>query len=121
MCKSTDEHKYVLFSSLSTVSSSPRGSRRRSALPARTPIIELTDSRQQGRTAAASDSRVRHTHTHMMAERKRSVVWSYFTTANENLANCDVCKKAVRYCGHFVLLIFMVALYICKSKTFISL
>lgn len=35
-----------------------------------------------------------------MAERKRTVEWSYFTAVNENLANCDVCRKAIRYCGN---------------------
>lgn len=35
-----------------------------------------------------------------MADKKRSVVWKYFTTFNENTANCDICKKAIRYCGN---------------------
>lgn len=34
-----------------------------------------------------------------MPERKRSVVWSYITAVNENAADCDVCRKAVHYCG----------------------
>lgn len=35
----------------------------------------------------------------VMPERKRSVVWSYITAVNENAADCDVCRKAVHYCG----------------------
>ena len=35
-----------------------------------------------------------------IAERKRSVVWRCFMAVNENLANCDVCKKAVLCCGN---------------------
>ena len=35
-----------------------------------------------------------------IAERNRRVMWRYFMAVNENLANCDVCKKAVRYCGN---------------------
>lgn len=35
-----------------------------------------------------------------MAERKRSYVWSYFTSINSNDAVCDTCNKTVRYCGN---------------------
>lgn len=35
-----------------------------------------------------------------MAAHKRSIVWSFFTAINQNVANCDVCKKAVHYCGN---------------------
>lgn len=35
-----------------------------------------------------------------MELKKRSAVWRYFTPVNENTANCDVCKKVIRYCGN---------------------
>lgn len=34
-----------------------------------------------------------------MAEHKRSAVWSYFTAVNENVVNCDACRKALHGCG----------------------
>ncbi|XP_013880468.1 6-pyruvoyl tetrahydrobiopterin synthase [Austrofundulus limnaeus] len=33
-------------------------------------------------------------------QKKRSLVWSYFTCVDENVANCNVCSKCVRYCGN---------------------
>lgn len=33
------------------------------------------------------------------AEWTRSVVWSHFTAVNENVANRNLCRKAVRFCG----------------------
>lgn len=35
----------------------------------------------------------------VMAERKRNVMWRYFTALNENTANWDVWRKAICYCG----------------------
>ena len=35
-----------------------------------------------------------------MAERKRSIVWTYFTTVSSNEATCDLCRKCLRYCGN---------------------
>ncbi|XP_037834874.1 6-pyruvoyl tetrahydrobiopterin synthase isoform X2 [Kryptolebias marmoratus] len=36
----------------------------------------------------------------MAQRRKRSLVWSYFTCANENEASCNLCDKCIRYCGN---------------------
>ena len=36
----------------------------------------------------------------MMAERKRSAVWSYFTVSDRETATCDVCRKAIHFCGN---------------------
>lgn len=41
-------------------------------------------------------SLIRHS---VMAEHKRSAVWSYFTAVNENVVNCDACRKALHGCG----------------------
>ncbi len=27
-------------------------------------------------------------------------MWNYFTAVNENIANCEVCRKSIRYCGN---------------------
>lgn len=35
-----------------------------------------------------------------MAERKRSHVWSYFSSTNSQDAVCDVCRKTIRSCGN---------------------
>lgn len=35
-----------------------------------------------------------------MSERKRSVIWGYFTPVNTDEALCDVCKKKIRHCGN---------------------
>lgn len=37
-----------------------------------------------------TSSLIRHA---VMAERKRRIVRSYFTAVNENIANCDMCRK----------------------------
>ena len=36
----------------------------------------------------------------MMAERKRSAVWSYFTVSDRETTTCDVCRKAIPLCGN---------------------
>ena len=36
----------------------------------------------------------------MMAERKRSAVWSYLTVSDRETATWDICRKAIRFCGN---------------------
>lgn len=36
----------------------------------------------------------------VMAERKRSIIWSYYTPVNNDEASCDVCQKTIRHCGN---------------------
>ena len=36
----------------------------------------------------------------MMAERKRSAVWSYFTVSDIETATCDISRKTIRFCGN---------------------
>lgn len=35
-----------------------------------------------------------------MSERKRSIIWTYFTAVSSNEATCDLCTKCVKYCGN---------------------
>lgn len=35
-----------------------------------------------------------------MAERKTSIMWRHLTTVNESIANSDVCRQTVHYCGN---------------------
>ena len=35
-----------------------------------------------------------------MTERKRSIIWSYFTPVNNDEASCDICQKTIRHCGN---------------------
>ena len=36
----------------------------------------------------------------MLAKRKRSAVWSYFTVSDRETATCYVCRKAIRFSGN---------------------
>ncbi len=36
----------------------------------------------------------------VMTERKRSIIWSYFTPVNNDEASCDICQKTIRHCGN---------------------
>ncbi|KAM9426045.1 uncharacterized protein KZ484_015811 isoform 5-T6 [Pholidichthys leucotaenia] len=35
-----------------------------------------------------------------MAEKKRSIVWAYFTPVDKIIANCNVCKRDIRHCNN---------------------
>lgn len=36
----------------------------------------------------------------VMTERKRSIIWSYFTPVNNDEASCDICQKTICHCGN---------------------